>query len=310
MKHLGIKTNFISKFTMSKFFIIRDEFVDGNTNYSKLFEIGINQYLNTDLINQEISKNGKKTTYDEIISTFCHENLKIYPWEEIDKKIKSNTIKIGDEFDLISFGIKMDETGNDIPVILKDKLEIGRLDKKIRGENLLIVEDVLKRLNGNFFDGWEFKYEDNPNIEITEIKNGNYIKSYFNLEVGDNLYITKENVGKLSLCEMENSIDNRIKINKIERHKDGKKGLGRSILTILSRVTKGNDIIIELVVGDINNKDNEKINNIKFDSKKLIEIYKSRGFKRNVRNSVLTNQTVMDNEEVVEEYIKRMGWEE
>ena len=80
-----------------------------------------------------------------------------------------------------------------------------------------------------------------------------------------------------------------------------------SVLTILNRVCKGNDILIEIEVGSISNSDLINDGDIKYNERKLESWYEKRGFKSNVMKSLKNGMKVMDSREILEEYCNRMG---
>lgn len=252
--------------------------------------------------NFENNKEDELLQQGEFLTMFVNNNSQCFSEELVKSLYKENKLKIGTQLDYIftsltDYGYKL----------FLDKISINSIKEYHKGENILIVEDVLKRLNGGFFDDWKFEWRDIDFFEIGYNKKKHFVYNTLNYEVGNKLYIEKENVGKIILVEDKDSIDNRIKIWKIERYEDGKKGLGKSILTILNRVCKGNDIVIELTVGDIvTGNSNEKINKITMDKNKLYEIYQSRGFIKNKKLSVDSSMVVLDNQKMVDDYINSL----
>ena len=314
MKYRGFKRKFISQYKEKDYEEMLVKLLDNESWESKLFYKWSKSKFGEKEINEIFSNNSERVGLEFLVKFYCEIDCIIYDEDLIVKGIENNTLKSGDLIDCIFFLNKEDVYLNETivsKVFFKGKVEIRSVRKNIIGENLKIVEDVLKRLNGGFFNDWEFQYKDKLGYEIFERKYDNHIKSFMSVERGNSLYITKKNVGGIILCEYEDNEDNRIKVVKLERWEDGKKGLGKSILTILSRVCKGNDIIIEIVVGNIiSGNSNEKISKIKYDINKLEKYYNKSGFKTNRFKSMDEGMLVLDNVEVVEEYIKRMGWDD
>jgi len=75
-----------------------------------------------------------------------------------------------------------------------------------------------------------------------------------------------------------------------------------SVLTILNRVCKGNDILIEIEVGDIGS------DLVEYNYLKLLNWYEKRGFKLNHTKTQKSGMKVIDSREILEEYCERMGW--
>ena len=198
------------------------------------------------------------------------------------------------------------------------KVKIGSYIKSDIGENLKIVEKTFKNLKNNWFDGWEFNVIDkelywNQFYIEKKGKDRRYWDDICNVDYGNFLEIKNEKVGRILLGEYEENrfgdkYEFKVVVKSLSRYREGEKGKMGSVLTILNRVCKGNDILIEIEVGSINNSDLIIDGDIKYNERKLESWYEKRGFKSNVMKSLKSGIKVMDSREILEEYCNRMGW--
>ena len=125
--------------------------------------------------------------------------------------------------------------------------------------------------------------------------------------------IKNDKVGRILLGEYEedrfgDKYEFKVVVKSLSRYREGEKGKMGSVLTILNRVCKGNDILIEIEVGNINNSDLISDGNIKYNERKLESWYEKRGFKSDKMKSFKSGMKVMDSRVILEEYCDRMGY--
>lgn len=214
--------------------------------------------------------------------------------KDLKEKVRNGTIKEGGNGRSLLWGegcLFMDT------FILK-KLTITHI-----GENLQLVKDRLQNLNSSFLDDWEVIVDDHHMVNVDVDKYG---QPLFIMEDGERLTIRNKDIGRLMLSEPIESTENEIWIEVIEvwgkRTLNGveKDKVGKSLLTILNRITKGLDIVVKLNVGKVSREGNHTLHN----TQKLKEYYERNGFKKEkTDNSTLIQ---MSNEEIVEEYWRRM----
>lgn len=198
-------------------------------------------------------------------------------------------------------------------------IKVKNVGKSSIGENLDIVKKTFKNLKNDWFKDWEFIVKkDNIQIDLNhkekkkDVGSGYvldrlYFDETLNFEGGDFLEIRNDKIGRILLGEYEekrfnDKYDFVIVVKKIERFKDGIKGKMGSVLTILNRVCKGKDILIEIEVGDIGS------DLVEYDFLKLLNWYEKRGFKVSKNKTLKSGMSVIDSREVLEEYCERMGW--
>ena len=222
--------------------------------------------------------------------------LSILPFELSEKLQKwDGKSKVGDKGKVLVWCDGM---------LFMDTYWIKGLDKTHIGENLQLVQKTLQNLNSSFLDGWEFKV-DNDFFQIS-IDYGKEVEQYLYIKGGDSLNIEHSDIGRLVLCEVEDTKDNVMWIEIIEvwgkRTLNGveKDKVGKSLLTILNRITKGLDIVLRFSIGNVDRKGNHT----PFDPLKLKEYYERSGFKE--VESENKSQIQMSNEEIVEEYWRRI----
>ena len=221
-------------------------------------------------------------------------------FEMVHKWYDDGLIKVGNRIDGLLYG-----KGS---LVVKE-CKIVKVRRKGVGDNLREVIDVLKRLDGGFFDSWEFKESNDNNVmvEFNIHQKGMRDKVSCDIEVGGDFTLYNEDIGRVILSEDLDDDRNRIKIEVMEMwgkrklNDEIKGGVGRSILTILNIVCKGLDILIELCVGDVRRRKNF----VEYDFEKLKGIYESRGFTHNPIRSK-GGMYLMDSRVVLEEYAKRM----
>ena len=219
----------------------------------------------------------------------------------------NNKMKVGNKYNkmVLGYGKKI------------GKVKIGSYIKSDIGENLKIVEKTFKNLKNDWFKDWKFEvvekiYYNTFNKE-KKGKDRRYWDDICNVDYGNFLEIKNEKVGRILLGEYEENrfgdkYEFKVVVKSLSRYREGEKGKMGSVLTILNRVCKGNDILIEIEVGSINNSDLIIDGDIKYNERKLESWYEKRGFKSNVMKSLKSGIKVMDSREILEEYCNRMGW--
>ena len=195
--------------------------------------------------------------------------------------------------------------------------KVGSYSNSIIGENLKIVEKTFKNLKNDWFKDWKFEVVEkiyyNHFHKEKKGKDRRYWDDIVNVDYGSFLEISNENFGRILLGELDkkkfnDKYDFKVVVKSIERYKGCEKGKMGSVLTILNRVCKGNDILIEIEVGDLNSVEIIENGEINFNQRKLESWYEKRGFKNNNMKSLMGGVRVMDSREILEEYCNRMGW--
>lgn len=199
-------------------------------------------------------------------------------------------------------------------------IKVKNVNRSSIGENLEIIKKTFKNLKNDWFKDWEFIVDKNIlQIDLNHkekekdvgdgiIVDRLYFDETLNFEGGEFLEIKNDKIGRILLGEYEekrfnDKYDFVIVVKKIERFEDGIKGKMGSVLTILNRVCKGKDILIEIEVGDIGS------DLIEYDFLKLLNWYEKRGFKISKTKTLKSGMSVIDSREVLEEYMDRMGWD-
>jgi len=220
----------------------------------------------------------------------------------------NNKMKVGNKYNkmILGYGKKI------------GKIKIGSYIKSDIGENLKIVDKTFKNLKNNWFDGWEFNVLDKQLYcnHFSIDKNGKdrrYYDDKCNVDYGNFLEIKNDKVGRILLGEYEedrfgDKYEFKVVVKSLSRYREGEKGKMGSVLTILNRVCKGNDILIEIEVGSINNSDLISDGDIKYNERKLESWYEKRGFKSDKMKSFKSGIKVMDSRVILEEYCDRMGY--
>jgi len=230
--------------------------------------------------------------------------------DKLEEDFKNGRLKVGKSYRCLLIGDGRFRFKN---------IKVKNVSKSSIGENLEIVRKTFKNLKNDWFKDWEFIVKkDNIQIDLNhkekkkDVGSGYVVdRLYFdetlNFEGGDFLEIRNDKIGRILLGEYEekrfnDKYDFVIVVKKIERFKDGIKGKMGSVLTILNRVCKGKDILIEIEVGDIGS------DLVEYDFLKLLNWYEKRGFKVSKNKTLKSGMSVIDSREVLEEYCERMGW--
>jgi hypothetical protein len=214
--------------------------------------------------------------------------------KDLKEKVRNGTIKVGDKGDCLYWGNGF---------LFMDTFLLKSLTKTHIGENLQIVKDILQNLNSSFLDDWEVIVDEHHMVNTDQTEEG---YTHFIMEDGECLNVINKDIGRLRLVEHKDSTENEIWIEVIEvwgkRTLNGveKDKVGKSLLTILSRITKGLDIILKLNVGNVS----RVRNHTPYVPQKLTEYYERNGFK--VEKTTNRYLIQMSNEEIVEEYWRRM----
>ena len=196
--------------------------------------------------------------------------------------------------------------------------KIGKYYKGVIGENLKIVEKTFKNLKNDWFKDWKFEvvdrmYFNHFNIPNNKNKDRRYDDDIVNVDFGKFLEISNDKIGRILLGEYDENrygdkYEFKVVVKSIERYSGGIKGKMGSVLTILNRVCKGNDILIEIEVGSLNDTEIIRSGEIEFNQNKLERWYEKRGFEISSLKSLKYGMRVMDSREILEEYCERMGW--
>ena len=137
--------------------------------------------------------------------------------------------------------------------------KVGSYSNSIIGDNLKIVEKTFKNLKNDWFKDWKFEVVEKIYYNTFFIekkgKDRRFWDDIVNVDYGSFLEISNENFGRILLGELDkkkfnDKYDFKVVVKSIERYKGCEKGKMGSVLTILNRVCKGNDILIEIEVGD------------------------------------------------------------
>ena len=212
----------------------------------------------------------------------------------------NNRMKVGNKYES-NIGVK--------------SIEVEYCRKSVIGENIKIIEKTFKNLRNGWFDEWEFSEKDIFYLSRSDKKKYGKTYHYMSVDFGKCLIIENDKFGEIWLSEFNNDkVDDgyggyKVVVKSIKRYKDGVKGKMGSVLTILNRVCKGNDILIEIELGEIQQSRLLNDGDIKYDENQLEKWYNKRGFKINNNKSIDGVSKVMDSRIILEEYVKRMGWD-
>jgi|TARA_B110000444_G_scaffold231511_1_gene239529 hypothetical protein len=201
--------------------------------------------------------------------------------------------------------------------VVRDKLcsvrNINKCVVEVDGEKNEISElkGVLDRID--WFKDWNISFVDCFNGEVYNDDSKRRERFYVNVDYGKKLEIYNYDIGRVLLSCSEKNRDRRIKLEILEIFEKGS-GKGKSVLTILNRVCKGLDILVEFMVGEIISSDKDierrkrREGDREFDRNRLVTYYKDRGFR--VRGKENVSKVMMDSKEILDEYVKRMGWDD
>ena len=253
---------------------------------------------------EKLSEEKRKEHIDWIYCDFLYRfpspnNLSLFPPLDMEERLQKGELKEGDLGKCLIFGNGM---------CYVDTVEIGKIVHSHIGQNLKLVLSTLQNLNSSFLDGWKFRLEQKEQTNLSQLKDY-YIR--YGISFGECLVLENEDIGRINLYENKLSTENEILLELIEvwgkRTLNGeeKGSVGRSLLTLLNRITKGYDIVLRLNVGDVHRRKNK----VKHNKVKLVEWYQKNGFtlEGNVKGDGLVQ---MSNIEIVEEYWDRLEEED